>query len=231
MPAGKFYRYKPKMKYKKRPSAAKNARRINTMIRNVEIKDLYDGSSISQRTNSTHSFTLNEIQQGTSDQARIGEKIKLLNLTISLYLELFSPELEGTETSTPWTLTGTTADIRIMLIKVVQNNNVATFTSTEIFHNSSTTIQMLNSMYNKDFVGRGKKYRILYDKYFTISNLSGSPSKRKINIFKKLGIDAIYTANNGDGADILKNRIDLLFVTASNEMNVGYRSLIRFKDY
>ncbi len=118
-----------------------------------------------------------------------------------------------------------------MLIKVVQNNNVATFTSTEIFHNSSTTIQMLNSMYNKDFVGRGKKYRILYDKYFTISNLSGSPSKRKINIFKKLGIDAIYTANNGDGADILKNRIDLLFVTASNEMNVGYRSLIRFKDY
>ncbi len=231
MPAGRFYKYKSKVR---KPKSLK--KKVTSLARKValnepETKELYTLRQFAVSVANDEFTSLTTCQQGNANGTRIGDKIRLKSVTINILVKLANPnELVGTDsTQGLWSLTGGNEYMRVMLICNKQTNNSATNFIGEILENAGSQINKQFSVYDLDTVGWKKKYAVLYDKLIQVSNMSGSPYAN-IKIFKKLSYIINYNSDNGDETDIIDKNIQLLIINDASDIDYGFSARVRYSD-
>ncbi len=215
---------------KSRPTAKKNAKKIRVLMKRPEVKFSIPGSSVQSRAGAAHYFALNNLTQGLTNNNRIGDTVEALSINLRVQFGLPVQDLIGTDTTVNgWTLSFFDTRVRILLFIDVKNDNHSAVTEGEVFNNVASPIENINSQLNRDFVGKGKKYKILYDKYHYVSTQDSS-KQQLIVINRKLNnMKVTYTGNAGTAADILDRKIMLGFITES-DCDMGFRGLYNYRD-
>lgn len=150
---------------------------------------------------------------GDDDQTREGKKITLHSLSV-----------KGLVRPLP---TGTTSEeviVRGMLVQALQNNGATNYTNSELLLNSATNVNNWRALSNPTFVGKGHKFRILWDKTWLLrpgpNNMQAvgattyqqqSKQFRFVKLWKKGLLVDYNTGNAGTAADIDKNALYLIF--------------------
>ncbi len=210
-------------------SVKKLNKKVNKIISNVEIKEHYGFSDLALRGASNFTFTLNAMQLGTANGKRIGSKVKMKNIMTNIILTQNALVKNGTDTSVAWTLAWIATQVRVLLVLNRQNNNTMPLPMTELFKRAATNQQIMGSVYNQDFVGKGKKLKVLFDKYYDINNLS-APQFTNIRIFKQVNIVTNYSTDNGDATDIIDNDLRLVFIFQNGAVDMSFDSVLTYTD-
>lgn len=232
MGAGKFYKYKRKSARKKKSNTTK----INSLVRKValnapEVKELYKTRPDAASVVGPITITLNGLRKGVNNAQRIGNKIRLKSLVFNLNARcLDANEKTGTETSTPWTLTATQSEMRVILYMNKINNQSNLVTTGEVLRFSGSTRDQLVSVYNKSFVGWKLKYKILYDRHFMINNMGNG--RGIISIRKMVPLKNIinYNGDIGDASDIIDNDLRVKIISSSTDMEYSWTTCLRYTD-
>ncbi len=212
MPAGRIFlasRRKKKLTLKK-----VNAK-VNKINRSIEIKEFYKTVDEVALTGDI-GVLINAMQKGDNNGQRNSNKISMKRFKIQIRFQIINQNLEGTDSTVPWTLTSANnTRVRIIVVINKQNNLSNTFDITEILRDTGTTVAKANSQLNYDFVSAKKqknKYRILYDRTFMFMPTENG-SDRLIKINRSLNMNTVFNDGNaGTGADIINNKVELLVV-------------------
>ncbi len=229
MGSGKFYRYKPKKK--KTLKSKVNSLTYKVALNKPEVKELYKLRASAASVAGDVINPLCNMAQGNANGTRVGNKIRLRSLTWRFITELFVPDIyAGTDsTQAVWTLTGISAQMRIIIYVNTQNDKGVALSIGQILRHVGSQQDKLNSVYNEDFVGYKKKYKILMDKYIDISNTSGMHFK-EINKYCKLSYNINYDGNAGTSADIIDNEIYVLQISNNTDLRYQWSSILRYTD-
>ncbi len=233
-----MYQSSRKRRYNKYSNKKKSTtKKLNSLAYKVaqikpEVKEVYNSRAFAASTADNTFTTLNGMKKGADNGLRQGNKVKLKSFTFNFLAELGDPQiLTGTDaTQAVWSLEGAVAAMRVIIYCDTQNNNSTTNTINEILRFGGSQIVQTTSVYNSDFVGYKKKYKILYDKYFCLSNLSGN-NFASLRVSKRLS----YNVNFGDtdlgtAADIIDNDIRVLIVSPTTDIVYQWFSRIRYTD-
>jgi len=231
MPAGKIFR---QFTSKKRLTLKKVNRKINILKNKVEIKEFY--KTIAEAAlDGNKAIVMNTMVQGDDNEERTGNKVFMVKFRSIIRLKLINSELDGTETSTAWTLTATDSTlVRVIAFVNKINNAEAVFSLPEILRTGVSSVTNQTSMHNVDYVQDSKmknKYRILYDRSFNF--VPNTPSSdRIIKINKSLRMNTLYNATNGGtGADIINNKVEILILPhKTGTMNYAFNSVLSYSD-
>lgn len=168
---------------------------------------------------------LNGLQLGTSVTTRIGQKIVIKSIHFKIYIE--AANFSQTPTVMP-------ATIRCMLIWDNQPNTQTPALS-DILEDATNTVAIVSSQ----FTGYLSRFRILWDKRYTLTNAITNVQAPKINdydeVFLKTNLLVSYSdTNNGDIQDIITGAIFFVTVSdssgAANDPTVYGYSRIRYVD-
>lgn len=158
---------------------------------------------------------LNDLVQGTTDDTRIGDVVTMKSLTF----------IYGNSALNPDSL------YRLLLIvDLTNNNNIAPLPLALLFNQSATITEACYSTLNDNFVGRGKKIRVLHDTGPTRVSSISSPFTRKIHKRFKLGYKVHYSTNLGTSADIIDKCLSLYLLTVDVNHVYSWSSLVEFTD-
>lgn len=216
-----------KMLKKKKPSARSNARAIAKLRNMSEVKYHYTSSTYQTRVGGRHYFGINALQQGDLVGNRIGNSVDNLSLNSKLQFGVNLQDLVGTPTDVIWGLTFFSTKVRVILIYNTSNDCTNGIIEAEIFETLSSIQETLYCQFNKDFVGKGKKYRILYDKFFYLSQLG--EMEKQLSISRRILGKTHYTDSTGTGSDILDKRYTI-GVVLETDTDVGIRSVLNYRD-
>lgn len=203
----KFVKF-PRRKFFKRKKFVKKMRfsRVNPEFKYADVSA---GTSITP----VGSFILmNGIVQGTSAVARIGQRIIIRSIYVTILLY--------GQTIQPYSM------LRFLIVQDKQPNG-AVFTLGSLFEVPTAGVSTLSPL-NYDNM---RRYKILWDRHFVLNNTE--VQEKYIKIYKKVFIPVEYNINNaGTVADINKNSLYLLLLNTDN-INVPsctYYSRIRYVD-
>ena len=86
MPAGTFYKYKPKRKYKRSKNTKSKLTSLQRKVAMImpEVKELYTDRAFGSTTDGDSFTPINVMQRGTENGERIGVKIRLKSLSLNL---------------------------------------------------------------------------------------------------------------------------------------------------
>lgn len=198
---------------KTRPSVKKNAIAIKKLKHSFEKKYVYNRRLYTAGVAGPVQDTQNVIALGTSDIQRIGSQVKLLGMSFRFFAA-----------------TTTNGSFRLLIIRETRNNNLAVLTPlADLFDSTTTNIDAMISIYNDNNVGKGMRYRILYD--------SGIKHLNQINrvdwaLHKnlKLGMKTNYNSNTGSPADINDNAICIYVINDGTAVSYGWTSRLSYND-
>ncbi len=208
--------------------------KVDKIKRAIEIKEKYK-TVAEGALDGDKGILINDMQKGDNNGQRESNKIQMKYCKIQLRFQITDQDLDGTETTTPWTLTSTdNTRVRVILIINRQNNLSNVFDVSEILRDSTNTVTRQNSQLNYDFVGakgQKNKYRVLYDKSFQFNPIMNG-SDRLIKINRTLNMNTIFSdADNGTGLDIIGNKVELLiFPERLGTMRFAYTSVLFYTD-
>ncbi len=210
-------------KYKKKNMS--NAKKIKSLERkvakinnNIEVKHItYTRAyAISAANDATDCF--NKVAQGIDDLQRIGDFTTLKHLDVLLFADVQTTSQE--------------AYFRFIVYNEAYNLGNAVFDPTHMFVYSDTQIAKIGSIFNPDFVGKGKELRIKYDSG-PVRMLGGLSGNNKWRIAKhfRLGLKCDYTLNvNANANAIQYNAIKFVMISSSANMNWGLSSFLEYTD-
>ncbi len=220
---------KPKTVNQKQNKAIMNLqKKVSKLQKSSEVKFRTFTHLFQALTIGETSFLFNGLLKGTSSDQRVGDSVKLLSI---VYRSLITHQ--GTDRTF----------VRVILYIDRQNNNVTTFESDEILLNTSSNLDATISVFEPMFVGKNKKYQILFDEYFqvtsgTISGNSGVTANhtgtqshdRIIRKVIRLGHTVRYSGNAGNGLDIINNALRVLYITDDAQASMGHSVKLMYID-
>lgn len=176
-------------------------RQIKQLKNNPEIKYFYHVRADAPSATPTSTTLLNNMVKGTGSEDRIGDEVILKSIFLSMWFRHI-----GTDNTL----------IRVILFNDATNKESTGVVISDLLSHTASTGDMLQSCYNKQYVGKGNKFQILYDQQKSVwRGTSAQNFSWPLQINKRLGHKVRYTTNLGTGADILNNALRLL-VIASN---------------
>ncbi len=232
MASGKIF-VVTKRKRKPRVSVKKVNKKLNKLIRSIEIKEKNTLASLQLTGGSDTSFTLNEMERGNANGQRAGDQIVMKRLLITV--RLLIPELlfNATDASqTNWTFSYKQSSMRVIVYMDKQNNNASPAPATNtILENAGNQAQKVKSQYDFMFVNHKYnilRYNILYDRVHVLTQ--NGHQEKFINIRKSLNHKVNYSTNNNNPTDIIDNRIHILFIPVDDQIQIAYSSTIFYSD-
>ncbi len=195
---------------------AKLSRAVGTIQADIEVKyvtflHLFAATPIGKTTSLLHGLL-----RGDDDGQRIGDHVKLKSLSLNILVAAFGA--------------GNTT-FRSILIVDRHNQGALTIVDAQVFTNVATTLDTIISPFNPDFVGKDKKYRILFDSGPRIVNGGTSPNQYMRKHRKHLGMNINYALNNlGTGADIQSSAVRHLFYSTTAGASMGFDSVVTYID-
>lgn len=222
----KYYNKKKKSDHTKLVSLSRKVALFTPEVKEKYFTRVYAASTISS------TFTpLNILSQGTANGLRLGNQVRLKSMTLNLLANIETKDiLVGTDsTQTAWTLTGTIGELRVIIFCNNQNNNSNTSTLSEILRYAGSSRAAISSVYNLDFVGYKRQYKILYDKYFALSNMA-APHFRNLKVTIPLKYVVNFSSNAGDSTDIIDKDIRILIISNSVQVNYQWAVRLRYTD-
>ncbi len=219
---------------KARISVKKVDRKVNKLIKAIEVK-VGHGIETDQILDTNQGVIINGLFRGNNSDQRDGTKVTMKKVIIKYRLKAILNQISGSDTTqNPWTAQATSLNCRVLLVLNRQNNLQSTFTVAEILQQSQNQTQMQISQYNYDFVDLlkdKKKYKILYDRMeHLVGNQMSGDFKRTIKRSFNMNI-AFNDQNGGDGGDIIKNKLELIFFPQTfNSIEASVSSSMFFTD-
>lgn len=211
-------------------------RKINSLVMKVaalkpETKEVYVTRVYAASTISATAAAINVMGLGAANGQRIGNKIRLKSLSLNMVANIAAGQiLVGTDTTIPWTLEGAIGELRVIIFCNNQNNKLNTTTLAEILQYAGSMRAAISSVYNLDYVGYRKKYKILYDKYVNISNVGGGTHFAHIHTMIPLKYVVNYAGNNGDSTDIIDKDIRMLVISTGVDLEYQWATRVRYTD-
>ena len=241
MPMGKMFKFKRKTAASKIKSSGRKVddqqtkaiqslqRQINKVKYMPELKYVYHNRAFGAAVDGAQFFSLNVLRQGDDVDQREGNQIRMVSLSISL---LFTHQAVDR------------TFFRVVIYETDQNNNSNTTDVTEIINDTANSLGTIISQFNSDFVGKDKKFRIMFNKRFRVTagatsgpaaDLSAHAGENDKSLFItksfRLGTKKVhYSADNGNALDIVDNVIRLLVVSNGTDSSWGYESKLMFTD-
>ncbi len=208
-------------------------KKVNKMIRSVEIKEKYIIEELADLNGVSTAFVLNGLQKGSNNGNRIGERIKMKSLLVRYRIKQTSNSIVGTDTTIAWITTPLSCMTRVMIIVNIQNNESDTLLNSEIYEFNANTTANLLSPYDLKYVGisgERLKYKILYDKtHYSIQGTINSDIVREVKL--SLNRSVYYGPGDaGNGLDIIKNKLFILFTPENDNVDHGFSSVLRYTD-
>lgn len=197
---------------------AKNTRKINKIAKRPELKYIKNHEITQIVAIGIKQENINSLQRGTSSQLRIGDQITLASLQFK-YIVAHTTE------------SASIGSFRCLLITDTQNNNTVTDTlAGDIFQHAGSELEMLNSNYNYELVGKNKRYRIHYDSGFKCVKPGQSYPCYVVSKSIKMRSKIHYTLNNGNQGDIVDKNIFLYWVFVDTLLEMGWDTRLLFSD-
>lgn len=205
-------------------------RQIKVLKKQPETKYLYTTRTYNALASTTPQFTsLNVLPQGDGSNERIGDRIRMVGLMFNAF---------ATHTSTDATV------MRVVIFRNTQTNNSVANDSSEILESTFSDLDRIIGGYNKDFVGKGNKYQILFNKrYHIAAGASSGPSAdlsnnvgehpRSLFISKWIPLHnqlVHFSGNAGTAADIVDNSIKVMWLGGDTDMSYGWQSCLHYTD-
>jgi len=199
--------------------------RMMRMTYTMPEKKIKDVSIVTAVRDTGSIALLNGLSLGTSITTRIGQKVVVKSIHFKIYME--AAQFTATPTVMPTAL-------RCMLIWDNQPNTQTPALS-DIIEDASNTVALVSSQ----FTGYLSRFRILWDKRYTLTNAISNIQAPKNNdydeIFLKTNLLISYSdTNNGDIQDIITGAIFFVAVSdsagAANDVSVYAYSRIRYVD-
>ena len=119
--------------------------------------------------------------------------------------------------------------MRVIIYCNRQNNQGNANFINQILQSTGTQRAKLVSVMNLNFVGYKKKYKILYDKYVSLSNLSGT-NYACLKVRKKLSYVVNFNGSEGDSTDIIDNDIRILVISNGADIEYNWDCVVRYTD-
>jgi len=211
---GRIFRVSRK---KSKKTVKKNALAISKLQNLFEIKESYEFRAITPAASGAFLESLNSLLIGTANGTRIGDSVVSKFLELNIYFDLDSG------------LVTNEATFRVMIVVNHQNNKTTTTSIPEILKNSSGSLQRILSVYNRDFVGKNKKYTILFDKTVNLQFGAGT-TFRFYKVRLPIRWKILYDGIAGSPADIINHDI-VLYVESDNTLvSWGYSSIFKYID-
>ena len=207
MPGNNKFKKTTKSNTKQSIQIAKNVKAIKRLRKQPELKVKASFRSWALSVIGVQQFPLDGLLRGVADGQRIGDQVTWKFSTLN-----FSATPAGV---------GNTV-FRMLIFMDRQNNNSVIVTPVgNILTHTVTNIQACNSTYNDEFVGKGKRYKILFDtKMHIMSNIQGTVNyQRTVN--NRLGHVTHYSTNIGTPADIIDKCISIYFI--ANDANLNWQ--------
>lgn len=194
---------------KKKTYRARKMKR--SRVKQSELKFKYGiASSGDVKVSTPIKWLVNGLQQGTTAHTRIGTQV--VNHSVNLNMALEAKGGKG---------------IQRMRVMLVMDNapNGASFTTQDLF-TDTTPANYHYSTLNNNYVGRGKRYLVLYDKAMDLQVQGGAtdlPLKiyRKANISLKAKKTLFNDGNVGDEQDMSKGAMWLFVITDVTSVTAG----------
>jgi len=218
---------------KSKLTVAKLDKKVNKIISSVEIKEHYILQNLTDLGGTSTGFVLNGLQKGTDNGERIGERIKMKSILVRYRIKQNSNSVLGTDTTVAWTSTPLSCMTRIMVIMQIQNNESNVLTNSDIYEFNASTTANLISPYDLKYIGisgEQLKYKVLYDKtHLSIQSTMSLDVVREIKL--SLNRSVYYGPGDaGNGLDIIKNKLFILFTPENNNVVHGFGSVLRYTD-
>lgn len=209
-------------------------RKVQKIKNSIEIKESAKDVQLSDFASIDREFLINGLVRGNGNGARVGEKITMKHLKVSFRLKQINQLILSTNsTSATWTTQPLTSLVRVIIFLNRQNNLSNTFAIGEILQNAGSQAQKMQSQYDYKFVdskNQKLKYKILYDKVFQLIQ-GQNRSDIVVKVKRALGQKVSFTSsNNGDGTDIVNNKLAILFIPENNTCQFAYTSLLYYTD-
>ncbi len=191
----------------------KNKMAISKLKSAVETKYVYNTRTYGVAVLGAEAHSLPSTVKGLDSDDRVGDEIlsKWLTMNISVLRTDGSPF------------------IRFLVLADKDNNNSALAPDlAQVFANDTSFTNMTISVLNKQFVGKTKKFSVVYDSG-TIATPLNEPTKI-IRIRKRLGYKFAYSTNLGTAADLIKNNLVLLVVADAVGVSWGFSAVLHYVD-
>ena len=193
----------------------KNKMAIARLKSDIETKYLYNGRTYGAAAIGLAANTLTTAVQGTGVEERIGDEIQLKYINFNLSAA---------------SAIGAIPFLRVMLlVNRTNNSSVTAPTKAELFDSAATDTEAVNSVLNKAYVGRDKKYTLVYDSGAIIL-YDASNRSRRIRVNKRLGYKVAYTGNTGTPSDMIRNNLILVVVSDSVGVSYNWSACVHFVD-
>ncbi len=207
-------------------------KKIKKLAKKIEVKEKSSLITLQLTGGTDTDFPLNELARGTATGQRVGDQVHMKRLMMTIQLLIPQLDLEGTDTTTAWNLEYKQDSMRVILLIDKQNNNsdAAPVIST-ILENAGNQAQKIKSQYDYMFVNgpyNRRRYKILYDRVHVLSQFG--PQEKFIRINKSLNHKVNFSTDNGNGTDIVDNKIVIIFIPEGNQIEVAYSSVIFYTD-
>ncbi len=198
-----------------------NKRRISRLSKSLEIKHVYFVQTLTASTATNVFSLLNGIETGNSNETRIGNKITMKNVEINV-------KILNTAQDTAAAI-GITSSTRIILFIDNLNDGRGTeFSIFDILKDTASSDARVTSVYNRDFVGKGEKVQILYDRYFSFA--VGSKMEHVIKIRRRLGHKVVYSDVSSTKASILTKTLQLLVIQGDIVSSTTISAVLNFTE-
>ncbi len=218
MPKYKSIRRKTRT-YNMSKQVKSNKMQIAKLKASNEIKHNYFNQTLTPSTAVNQFFVLNEIATGTTNETRIGNKIVLRNVEVNI--KILNTAVADADSI------GVTSSTRILLFVDHHNDNRGNdFSILDLLKDTASQDGMITSVYNRDFVGKGEKVTVFYDKYF--ANPIGGIIERVIKIRKLLRYRVDYTSDAGNKSSILNHAVTLLIIQGDIVSSITISSVLNF---
>ncbi len=195
---------------------ATNTKAIKQLKSAPERKVMLNGRSFLASDTGLDHNVLNGILQGVEDNERIGDQITMKSLQLNLINAL---NIDG---STMW---------RHLIIIDNQNNQGTTEAPlNHIFNRAATFSDATFSTYNDDYVGRDKRYQVLWDSKAQYIAFQSGNNARTYKLHIRLGHKVRFEGNTGTGEDIIDRCIFLYSIHIGAASTWGFSSNIFFTD-
>ncbi len=217
----------PKKPFRKRKNGLtlkKVNNRVSRMKAKIEIKEKSFVQTAEALPATDTGFVLNGMSRGSNNGSRVADKIYMKNINLNYHLEMKTQlVINDTPLST---------FVRVLIFVNRQNNGDTTFDMTEILTDTANQNAKIVSIYEYRFVDKDEKlqYKILYDKtHFLIQGQNGSGLIKRIKL--RLGHKVNYNSSNlATGADIINNKLELVFIPENTNLNVSVSSVLSYSD-
>lgn len=181
---------------------ARNLREVKRCMRRLaELKHSTTQTTQAPTTTAWNAISLSVLSQGTSASTRIGQQIGVASI-----------QFKGTISAAP----ATQGDKVRVVVTVDSESAGANPGSSVVFETND-----VNSNYNLDCVGPGKRLRVLMDKTYIVVPTAASVTDgfRDVQGRIKVDFNTFYQSNAGTISDVLKNNITVWIASEKGVAN------------